>query len=136
MTTAVPARPAGDVLVVDDHAAIRALVRAVLEGAGYAVREAADGAEALRVARAACPAVILLDVGMPGLDGPGFAAAYRRAPGPHAPVVVLTAAGDPGGWAAAVGAVGHLAKPFAAAALLATTAQAAAGSGGAGRGVC
>ena len=32
------------VLVVDDHAPIRELVRAVLEGAGYAVREAADGA--------------------------------------------------------------------------------------------
>ncbi len=34
----------GDVLVVDDHAAIRELVREVLEGVGYTVREAADGA--------------------------------------------------------------------------------------------
>ena len=49
------------VLVVDDHAPIRELVRAVLEGAGYAVREAADGAAALALAGRAPPAVILLD---------------------------------------------------------------------------
>ena len=65
------------VLVVDDHAPVRELVRLVLEGAGYAVREAADGAEALRRVRETRPGVILLDLAMPGLDGPGFVVAYR-----------------------------------------------------------
>jgi two-component system, chemotaxis family, chemotaxis protein CheY len=117
------------VLVVDDHAQIRELVRTVLEGAGYAVREAADGAEALRLARAAPPAVILLDVGMPVLDGPGFVAAYRRAPGPHAPVVVLTAAAAAARWAAELEAAGHLGKPFGLAALLAAVGRLAAPKG-------
>jgi CheY-like chemotaxis protein len=74
------------VLVVDDYAPIRALVRDVLEAAGYAVREAADGAAALALVRRAPPSVVLLDVGLPVLDGPGFLAAYRRGPGPHAPL--------------------------------------------------
>jgi two-component system OmpR family response regulator len=100
-----------DVLVVDDHPGIRDLVRDVLTAAGYGVRAAADGAAALRLATAAPPAVILLDVQMPGLDGPAFVAAYRRAPGPHAPVVVMTAADAPG-WAARLRAAGHLGKPF------------------------
>ena len=110
---------AEEVLVVEDHAPIRELVRAVLEGAGYAVREAADGAAALALARRAPPAVILLDVDLPVLDGPGFLAAYRRAPGPHAPVVLMTAAGPAGRAAGSrAGAAGHLGKPFGLAALL------------------
>jgi CheY-like chemotaxis protein len=117
---------AEEVLVVEDHAPIRELVRAVLEGAGYAVREAADGAAALALAGRAPPAVILLDVDLPVLDGPGFLAAYRRAPGPHAPVVLMTAAGpaDAARQAAALGAAGHLGKPFGLAELLAAVGRA------------
>ena len=113
------------VLVVDDHAPIRDLVRLVLEGEGYAVQEAADGAAALRRARAAPPGVILLDLEMPGLDGPGFLAAYRAGPGPHAPVVVLTAAPEAGRRAAALGAAGWLGKPFDVAALRTVVARVA-----------
>ena len=107
------------VLVVEDDAATRALLRDVLEGAGYAVREAADGAAALRAARAARPALVLLDLRLPGTDGWAFAAAYRRAPGPRAPIVVLTADADAEAYAAALGAAGHLLKPFDLDALLA-----------------
>src|SRR5215510_5828996 len=78
------------VLVVDDNPDVRAVVRDALEGAGYAVVEAADGAAALRLVRGMRPAAVLLDVDMPVVDGPGFAAAYRALPGPHAPVVVMT----------------------------------------------
>jgi CheY-like chemotaxis protein len=107
------------VLVVEDDAATRALLRDVLEDAGYAVREAADGAAALRAARAARPALVLLDLRLPGTDGRAFAAAYRRAPGPRAPIVVLTADADAEASAAALGAAGHLRKPFDLDALLA-----------------
>ena len=114
------------VLVVEDHAPIRELVRAVLEGAGYAVREAADGAAALALAGRAPPAVILLDLDLPVLDGPGFLAAYRGAPGPHAPVVLMTAAApaDAARRAATLGAAGHLGKPFGLAELLAAVGRA------------
>ena len=107
------------VLVVEDDAATRALLREVLEEAGYAVREAADGAAGLRAARAARPALVLLDLYLPGTDGWAFAAAYRRAPTPRAPVVVLTADTDGEAHAAGLGAAGHLRKPFDLDALLA-----------------
>ena len=109
----------GGVLVVDDDAAVRALVRAVLEGAGYAVREAGDGAAALRLALEARPALILLDLGLPGMDGRQILAAYHQGPGPHAPVVLMTGAEDTAADEAAGGAAGHLRKPFVRADLLA-----------------
>jgi CheY-like chemotaxis protein len=115
------------VLVVEDDAATRALLRDVLEGAGYAVREAADGAAGLRAARAARPALVLLDLYLPGTDGWAFAAAHRRAPAPRAPVVVLTADPDAAAHAAALGAAGHLRKPFDLGELLALVRRLAAG---------
>jgi CheY-like chemotaxis protein len=57
------------VLIADDKATSRELVRTVLEKEGYSVIEAADGIEALRVAREAAPDMIILDLQMPGLDG-------------------------------------------------------------------
>jgi CheY-like chemotaxis protein len=110
----------GSVLVVEDEAPLRELVRQALEDEGCAVATAADGAAALahlRRARAAgeAPDVILLDMQMPGLDGWGFAAAYRREPPPRAPVVVMTAAPDARAarrWAAEAGAAACLPKPF------------------------
>jgi CheY-like chemotaxis protein len=107
----------GSVLVVDDDAAIRELVRQALEDEGCAVATAADGAAALahlRRARAAgeAPDVIVLDMRMPELDGWGFAAAYRRDPAPRAPVVIMTAATDARRWAAEVAADAYLPKPF------------------------
>jgi two-component system, chemotaxis family, chemotaxis protein CheY len=108
------------VLVVEDDAATRALLRDVLEPAGYAVREAADGAPGpAGRRRAARPALVLLDLYLPGTDGWAFAAAYRRAPAPRAPVVVVTADPDAEAYAAALGAAGHLRKPFDLDALLA-----------------
>jgi signal transduction histidine kinase len=59
----------GDVLVVDDEAKNRRLLRDVLSAKGYSVSEATNGEEALRCAREQHPDVILLDVMMPKLDG-------------------------------------------------------------------
>lgn len=61
---------AGRVVVVDDDSTIRRVVRTVLESAGYAVDEAVDGAEALKLVHGGeRPRVVVLDVMMPGLDG-------------------------------------------------------------------
>lgn len=57
------------VLVVDDEAPIRALIRGYLEAEAFEVEEAADGADALGRIRAEAPDVVVLDVMLPGLDG-------------------------------------------------------------------
>ncbi|MET0162318.1 MAG: response regulator transcription factor, partial [Microbacteriaceae bacterium] len=57
-------------LIADDHAAVRAGLRLLLEGERITVvGEAADGAAAIRNARALRPDVVLMDVRMPGVDG-------------------------------------------------------------------
>ncbi len=60
------------ILVVDDEASIRRLLRNTLERAGYAVVEAADGHDALLRAGVECPSAILLDLGLPDRDGLGL----------------------------------------------------------------
>jgi DNA-binding response OmpR family regulator len=57
------------VLVVDDEPQIRTVLRGYLEAEGYDVAEAADGAEALAALREDAPALVLLDVMLPGIDG-------------------------------------------------------------------
>ena len=105
-------RAEGSVLVVDDDATIRMVVREALEDEGCAVREAADGREALALLDEETPDVIVLDMRMPVLDGWGFAREYRKRPGPHAPIVVLTATRDAAAWAAEVHADAVVGKPF------------------------
>jgi DNA-binding response OmpR family regulator len=117
------------VLVVEDDAATRALLREVLEEAGYAVREAADGAAGLRLARTTRPALILLDLRLPYLDGRALAAAHRAQPEPRAPVLVVTADAVAlrDATAAEVGAAAVLGKPFDLGALLALVRRLTAG---------
>ncbi|HWW54019.1 MAG TPA: response regulator, partial [Acidimicrobiales bacterium] len=79
-------------LVVDDEDVIRRLVRTVLEADDYDVLEAADGTEALRVAEERRPAVIVLDVMMPDIDG---VEVCRRLDHAAVKVVMLTARDDP-----------------------------------------
>jgi CheY-like chemotaxis protein len=107
-----PPHPDWPALVVDDDAEVRATVRDALEFEGYAVLEAADGLLALAVVGGVHPCVILLDMRMPVMDGWAFAAAYRDRPGPHAPIVTMTAARDAASWAREIGAADVLAKPF------------------------
>jgi len=59
----------GTILVADDNDDCRMALRALLESAGYAVYEAADGDEAVREARRVRPDLVLMDVMMPGVDG-------------------------------------------------------------------
>src|SRR6187399_2413744 len=86
--------PQARILVVDDEWSIRDLLSTVLEFAGYQVRTAADGAEAMREVGVFAPDLILLDVNMPGVDG--FDVCRRvRAQGLDTPVIFLTARDDP-----------------------------------------
>ncbi|UFN51137.1 response regulator [Roseomonas sp. OT10] len=76
-------------LVVDDSAVVRKLARRLLEGHGFAVREAPDGAKALGAVREAMPDLVLLDWNMPVMDGLEFLGHARREFGPDHPVVML-----------------------------------------------
>jgi CheY-like chemotaxis protein len=103
------ARP---ILIVDDDDAIRELIEMALVDEGYEVALATNGQEALDKLGAARPRLILLDMAMPVMDGWAFAAAYRARPGPHAPIVVVTAAHEAAARAAQVAADDFIAKPF------------------------
>jgi two-component system chemotaxis response regulator CheY len=100
------------VLVVEDEPAIRDFVSMVLDSQGYNVSTAANGAVALEQVHREPVNLILLDMRMPVMDGWTFARAYRAASGPHAPIVVLTAAQDAADRAAQIEAEGFLGKPF------------------------
>jgi CheY-like chemotaxis protein len=108
----------GGVLIVDDDEDLRGMVEMVLNLEGYRVRAAGDGAEALAEVEREMPAVILLDMRMPVMDGWTFATRFRARYGPAAPIVVLTAAADARQRAQDIGAEDFLAKPFSLPALL------------------
>ena len=77
------------ILVVDDHANTRMLIKEYLTEQGYHVTTAADGAQALAAAAAEKPDLILLDVMMPNLNGFEFIRVYRKAH--QIPIILLTA---------------------------------------------
>jgi two-component system OmpR family response regulator len=86
--------PVARILVVDDEWSIRDLLTTVLEFAGYEVKAATDGADAMRQVASFSPDLILLDVNMPGADG--FEVCRRiRAQGLATPIIFLTARDDP-----------------------------------------
>jgi len=102
------------VLIADDSDQSRELVRIVLEQAGHSVREAANGSDALLIARAFPPDLIVLDLRMPGLDGFGVVEALRADPRLRTiPVMALTASAMSGDRekALAAGFAVFIAKP-------------------------
>jgi DNA-binding response OmpR family regulator len=103
------ARP---ILVVDDDAKIVRLVRTYLERAGYRVVEAADGRAALSAVALEMPALVVLDVMLPEVDGIAVLKAVRRTD--RTPVIILSARGlvDDRITGLAAGADDYLAKPF------------------------
>jgi two-component system, chemotaxis family, chemotaxis protein CheY len=112
MDPAPPPRGSRPILVVDDEEPVRRLLVWLLTEEGYSVLEAPDGAVALARVGAAAPSLILLDMRMPVIDGWEFARRYRARPGPHAPLVCVTAAVDAAARGAQIGAVATLSKPF------------------------
>jgi two-component system, cell cycle response regulator DivK len=115
-----------DVLVVDDNSLNLELATHVLESDGYTVRQAASGSEALRVVREATPDLILMDIGMPQMDGYAVLAELRRDPATaRIPVVALTAyaMAEDERRIRAAGFDGYITKPFAVRALAAALAR-------------
>ncbi|AIF48961.1 response regulator [Dyella japonica] len=79
------------VLVVDDSATIRAVLGRMLEVDGYNVIRAADGESALELARAEPPAMIFLDIVLPGMNGFAVLRALRHDPvTQHVPIVMIS----------------------------------------------
>src|SRR6266581_6547518 len=104
------------VLVVDDDPAMCLMVRATLEGAGFLVRDANGGGEALSVFETLHPDIVLLDVMMPDMNGFATCQALRRLPGgAHIPIVMLTGLDDSESIekAYSVGATDFVTKPIA-----------------------
>jgi len=108
------------VLVADDRATGRELVRTVLEKSGYQVFEASDGEQAVAEARRIQPDLIILDIHMPGLDGFGVIQKLRGEPRFAAiPIIALTASAMMGDRERAieVGFTGYITTPIRLAAL-------------------
>ena len=80
------------ILVADDDAQIRDVVRIALTQAGFAVAEAADGREALETAKSLRPDLIVLDIGMPEMDGLAVCRELRKTS--DVPILFLTARAD------------------------------------------
>ena len=80
------------ILVVDDEPRIADLARDYLEHAGFAVRIAADGEAAIAAVRRERPDLVVLDLGLPGLDGLDVTRSIRR--DSNLPVIMLTARDD------------------------------------------
>ncbi len=111
-----------EILVVEDEADIRELVRHVLEKDGFPVRVAADGETALREVRAAPPGLVLLDLMLPGLDGLEVCRRLRAQPDTaELPIIMLTARGEESDVVAGLnlGADDYVTKPFSPRVLLA-----------------
>jgi len=100
------------VLVVDDEPQIAAIARDYLSRAGFSVAVATDGTSGLDMARQSRPDLVVLDLGLPRLDGLAVARALRRES--DVPIIMLTARVDEADRLAGfdVGADDYITKPF------------------------
>jgi two-component system KDP operon response regulator KdpE len=100
------------ILVVDDEPQIQRFLRPALEAAGYDVVEALNGADALRAAATAAPALVILDLGLPDMDGKDVIARLRG--WSQVPIIILSARDQETEKIAALdlGADDYVEKPF------------------------
>jgi len=100
------------ILVVEDEPAIATLARDYLEHAGFAVSVAGDGPTALRLVRTAHPDLVVLDLGLPGIDGLDVTRTIRR--DSTLPIIMVTARGEESDKLVGLelGADDYLTKPF------------------------
>lgn len=107
------------ILIVDDEPPIRRLLRTTLSAHDHRIVEAANGAEALSAMRHHRPDLVLLDLGLPDVDGLELIARLRGLA--HVPIVVLSSRGDEAAKVAALdsGADDYVTKPFGAEELMA-----------------
>lgn len=103
------------ILVAEDNAANRELIREILEGQGYEVLEAANGLEALEQIEERLPDLVIMDIQMPLIDGLEAVSKLRKNPRfTKTPVIALTAYAMSGDEekALAAGFDGYLSKPM------------------------
>jgi len=103
------------ILAVDDSASMRQMVSFTLKGAGYDVIEAADGVEALNIARTKGVNLVITDVNMPNMDGISLIKQLRMLPSyKFTPLLMLTteASSEKKQQGRAAGATGWIVKPF------------------------
>lgn len=107
-----PPQASAHILVIDDERAIRRLLRAALSAHGYQVHEAAGGEEGLQCAASQHPDVIILDLGLPDLDGVEVTRRLRE--WTQTPIIILSVRGGEDDKIAALdaGADDYLTKPF------------------------
>ncbi|HVF17588.1 MAG TPA: response regulator [Steroidobacteraceae bacterium] len=111
------------ILAVDDSPSMRDMVRIALCGAGFQVTQAADGAEALEIARSDSFDLVLSDVNMPRMDGISLIRALRAEHAyKHTPILMLTteSSAERKREGKDAGATGWIVKPFDPAQLVAT----------------
>ena len=108
------------VLVVEDDDILRTAIVGALRDEGYEVIAAQDGFHALRLACVAEPEGVVLDLGLPFMDGPTFVTQWRaRSAVPGTPIIVMSGRPDVKRVARDLGAAASLAKPFELKALIA-----------------
>ncbi len=100
------------ILIVDDEPPIRRFLRTSLTGQGYRVLEAATGEEALACIRTDRPDIVILDLGLPDVDGIDLIRTVRRVS--HVPIIVLSSRDNERGKVEALdlGADDYVTKPF------------------------
>ncbi len=111
-----------EILIVEDHPTMREAMRLVLEHEGFVIREAADGASALAMARERRPDLVFLDLNIPGASGADVLRELKGDPATAGVrVIVVTATGEEGrDRALGLGADAYFTKPFSPTALLRT----------------
>ena len=106
---------AASILAVDDSASMRQMVSFTLKGAGYDVVEAADGVEALNIAKGRSVNLVITDVNMPNMDGISLIRELRALPSyKFTPLLMLTteSGAEKKQEGKAAGATGWIVKPF------------------------
>jgi len=106
---------AASILALEDSASMRQMVSFTLKGAGYVVGEAADGVEALNIAKTRSVNLVITDVNMPNMDGISLIRELRALPTyKFTPLLMLTteSSADKKQQGKAAGATGWIVKPF------------------------
>ncbi|MFV0601874.1 MAG: PleD family two-component system response regulator [Brachymonas sp.] len=104
-----------NVLVVDDSQVDRSRLEKLVADAGYLVSSAANGAQALEMAKRSRPDLVLMDINMPEMDGFAATRGLRNDPDTKdIPVVMVTAKDQKAdkAWGQMLGAKGYITKPY------------------------
>jgi DNA-binding response OmpR family regulator len=111
-----------EILIVEDHPTMREAMRLVLEHEGFVIREVADGASALAMARSDPPDLMFLDLNIPGTSGADVLRELKSDPATASVrVIIVTATGEEGReYVLSLGADEYFTKPFSPTALLRT----------------